>query len=115
MRVNEKTPSSVKNIGQNAIYDFVMESTDFNGMETAYESLPYAYRRSQAGSGYCLLSGGRDHHFIVRGIDRARHIVNHYRRLLRKRKRGGFKVYQYVDEKDDWDCSDGNLIVRTDD
>ena len=105
MRVNEKTPTNIKNIGKNAIYDLWMESSDYNGMETAYESLPHSYRRSSVGSGYCFMTGGRDHHFVVRGIDRARHIVNHYRRLLRKRKRGGFKVYQYVEQKDDWDFS----------
>lgn len=79
--------------GQNAIYDFTIESRDYDGMETAYESLPHSYRRSQIGSGYCLMNGRRDHHFVVRGIDRARHITNHYGRLLRKRKRGGFKVF----------------------
>jgi hypothetical protein len=46
-----------------------------------------------------MLDGKRDHHFVVRGIDRARHIANHYGRLLRKRKKGGFRVFVMHDLK----------------
>ena len=88
-----KTPNTIKNRGQNAVYDFTIVSRDYDGMERAYESLPHNLRRTQVGTGYCLMDGDRDHHFFCRGIDRARHIVNHYRRLIRKRKRGGFKVW----------------------
>lgn len=88
-----KTPNTIKNRGQNAVYDFTIVSRDYDGMETAFESLPHNLRRTQIGTGYCLMDGDRDHHFFCRGIDRARHIVNHYRRLIRKRKRGGFKVW----------------------
>jgi hypothetical protein len=90
--------NTVSNRGQNAIYDFVVVSRDYAGMETAFESLPHSYRRSQIGSGYSFFDGSRDHHFVVRGIDRARHILNHYRRLLRKRKRGGFKVFDNLED-----------------
>jgi len=93
--------NTVINRGKHAIYDFVVESRDYAGMETAFESLPHSYRRSQIGSGYSFFDGNRDHHYTVRGIDRARHILNHYRRLLRKRKRGGFKVYDYYENHED--------------
>lgn len=88
-----KSKNAIKNRGDNAVYDFTIVSRDYDGMERAYESLPHNLRRTQCGTGFCLLGGERDHHFACRGIDRARHIVNHYRRLLRKRKRGGFKVW----------------------
>jgi hypothetical protein len=91
--------NAIIDCGKNAIYDFTIESRDYAGMETAFESLPHSYRRSQIGSGYCMLDGKRDHHFVVRGIDRARHIVNHYGRLLRKRKKGGFRVFVMHDLK----------------
>jgi len=87
--------NTVKSRGQNALYDFTITSRDYNGMETAFESLPHSYRRSQSGTGLCLMDGVRDHHYTVRGIDRVRHILNHYGRLLRKRKRGGFRVHDH--------------------
>jgi len=91
--------NAIIDCGKNALYEFTIESRDYNGMETAFESLPHSYRRSQAGTGLCLMDGVRDHHYIVRGIDRARHIVNHYGRLLRKRKKGGFRVFVMHDPK----------------
>jgi hypothetical protein len=91
--------NAIIDCGKNALYEFTIESRDYNGMETAFESLPHSYRRSQSGTGLCLMDGVRDHHYIVRGIDRARHIVNHYGRLLRKRKKGGFRVFVMHDLK----------------
>ena len=88
-----KNQSTIKNCGANAIYNFTIVSVDYDGMETAYESLPHNFRRNQLGSGYFLMTGERDHRFVCRGIKRARYILNHYRRLIRKRKRGGFKVW----------------------
>ena len=84
--------NTIKNRGDNAVYDFTIVSRDYDGMERAFESLPNNLRRTQLGTGYFLMTRERDHHFVCRGIDRARHIVNHYRRLIRKRKRGGFRV-----------------------
>lgn len=84
--------NTIKNRGDNAVYDFTIVSRDYDGMERAFESLPHNLRRTQLGTGYFLMTSERDHHFVCRGIDRARHIVNHYRRLIRKRKRGGFRV-----------------------
>ena len=91
--------NAIIDCGKNALYEFTIESRDYNGMETAFESLPHSYRRSQSGTGLCLIEGKRDHHYIVRGIDRARHIANHYGRLLRKRKKGGFRVFVMHDLK----------------
>lgn len=86
-----KNRNTIKNRKPNSIYDFTIVSCDYTGMETAYESLPRNLRRSQMGTGYAF-SGERDHHFVCRGIDRARKIINHYRKLIHKRKCGGFKV-----------------------
>jgi hypothetical protein len=81
------------NFGQNTIYEFVIRSKDGNGMEIAYETLPKNYRRSQVGTGYFFASKQQDHHFVVRGFDRAKYILNHYQHIIRRRKKGGFVFY----------------------
>ena len=85
-------PRLIKNIGREAVYEFIIESKDFDGMERALYSLPKELRRTLLGSGYCFGSSVRDHHYRCRGFTRAQHIVNHYKRVIGKRKRNGVKV-----------------------
>lgn len=99
MRLNTNDERNIVNNG-NGIYNIIIESTDYDGMEMAFDGLTGSHRRSRIGSGYDILDGIRDHHFIVRGFDRAKYIVENYRRLIRRRKRGGFKVFQYPKEEE---------------
>ena len=86
---------------EHKVFDLFIESTDYDGMEKAFHSLPIQHRRKQTGSGFSFMDGRRDHHFVVRGYRNANHIIAHYRGLLRKRKRGGCGVYAYHDDKDE--------------
>lgn len=88
---NKKT--KIANRGKNAIHDFVITSSDFDGMEMAYDSIESSFKRSCVGTGYCFGDGARDHHFRVKGYARADHILNHYRSLISKRRRGGISVF----------------------
>lgn len=77
------------------VFDIFIESTDYDGMEKAFHSLPIQHRRRQIGSGYAMLTGHRDHHFVARGHRAANHIIAHYKAILRKRKRGGCAIDVY--------------------
>jgi len=77
---------TLKNHGKNTIHKFTISSKDYDAMEDAFDSLPYSYRRSQAGSGYALWDGTRDHSFYVRGYARAKFIEKHYKKLIKNVK-----------------------------
>lgn len=89
-----KTKNKIANHGKNAIHDFVINSSDFYGMEMAYDLIESSFKRSCVGTGYCFGDGTRDHHFRVKGYARADHILNHYRSLISKRKRGSISVFE---------------------
>jgi hypothetical protein len=91
-RTKKLTPSRTN---ASKIYDLYIESTDWDGMEMSYETLPSSMKRSQTGSGFDFFSGRRDHHFVVRGASRANKIAKHYKKILVKRKRGGCGVMFY--------------------
>jgi hypothetical protein len=45
------------------------------------------------GTGYFFASEQQDHHYVVRGFDKAKYILNHYQHIIRRRKKGGFVFY----------------------
>lgn len=77
---------TLKNHGKNTVHKFIISSKYYGAMEDAFDSLPYSYRRSQAGSGYALWNGTREHSFCVRGYARAKFIEKHYKKLIKNVK-----------------------------
>lgn len=88
-----------KQENENKVFDLFIESTDVVGMDTAYRSLPHELRRSMVGSGFDFSSGKRDYHFRIRGHRRANHVIICFKRLIRKRKRGGFSATHFATAK----------------
>ena len=79
-----KIKNILKNRGARAEHDFVISSTDYDGMEAAYRTLPKRLRAFQMGSGFSFVNGERDHHFVTKSFASAATILQHYNIVLGK-------------------------------
>jgi hypothetical protein len=70
------------------MYDFEIVSKDFTRMESAFAELDKRLQARQVGTGYCLTSGERDHHFACRSGEDADTIIRAYRSAFKGRKVG---------------------------
>lgn len=72
----------------NRYYRINISSLDDSTMNRVEDSMPHRLRRSLSGTGFCLLSGLRDHSYNCRGSSRRDEIVGYYERAFRKARRG---------------------------
>jgi hypothetical protein len=70
------------------MYDFEIVSKDFTRMESTFDALDKRLQARQVGTGYCLVSGERDHHFSCRNAVDAEEIIRVYRASFKGRKVG---------------------------
>lgn len=70
------------------MYDFNIVSKDFTRMEATFDALDKRLQARQVGTGYCLTSGERDHHFSCRSEADMDAIVLIYKAAFAGRKLG---------------------------
>lgn len=70
------------------MYNFEIVSKDFTRMESTFAELDKRLQARQVGTGYCLVSGERDHHFACRSEADADAIILAYRAAFKGRRVG---------------------------
>lgn len=76
--------NNMDDVTETTVIEIYISAKDFARMEDVLVGLDRKLRRSLVGTGYDITAGVRDHHFIVRGITRARKVISAYRRSFRK-------------------------------
>jgi hypothetical protein len=89
-----KTKLEVKN----GVHNFVMYAKDMTGMESAFRFLPKLLQNRQRGTGYCLVTGDRDHEFVCRDGREAQKIIATYQAFFANRRAKLRIVDSNVDE-----------------
>ena len=75
-----KTKNLIKQLqgDKNRVFDLVFSSKQAWKLDMLVDMLPKTFKRSEQGSGYCLMSGKRDYLFTIRGIKRVNTLIAYF-------------------------------------
>jgi len=78
--INKPKMKMIKEVqgDENRVFDLNFSSKQDVKLDMLVEMLPKNFKRSEKGSGYCLMSNERDYSFRVRGYIRANALIKYF-------------------------------------